>query len=289
VMSAEGLAPVPGGPGSSLSHGRQHSAPTARRATAAGADAAATRAGAGAGLDAAALRRAWREASHVGGWSRPRDWWAPEVDAVVEAVWDRRDVVEACARLGRVRGEAGVGMTETLDDLCALYAALPSGVPPLRALRALVGAWADAGVAPLRTATCEDPLSGLASAVYLRTRLAELYREVERAGGTAPLRHGLVVVPIGVPSGARWDGLLRRLALGEALRSVFSGGETLAVIGPGAVVGLVERDPQLHGRLSALRRRLGEIMDLGWLPRVWLERLPETLPAAYDLLEDLAR
>jgi len=276
VTTGEGLARVPGGPGSPLPQPRPHQ------------DRLLSPGPPGPG-GAAALRRAWQEASYCNGWSRPQDWWAPEVDAVVEAVAEHRDTAEACARLGRARGEAGVGMTETLDDLCALYAALPAGVPPPRALRALVSAWAEAAVAPLRRATCEDPLSGLATAAYLRTRLAELYREVERAGRSVSSRHGLVVVPTGPAAGARWDGMVRRLALGAALRAVFSGGETLAVIGPGAVVGLVERGPHLHGRLLALRRRLGETGEVPGLPRVWLERLPETLPAAYDLLEDLAR
>lgn len=207
----------------------------------------------------------------------------------MEAVVDRRDVGAACAELGRARGEAGVGMAETLDDLCALYVELPAGVPPLDGLRALAVAWAEAGVAPLREVTCEDPLSGLASAAYLRTRLAELYREVERSGRTVSSRHGLLVVPTGAAAAHRWDGLLRRLALGAALRAVFSGGETLAVLGPAAVVGLVERGPDLHNRLLSLRRRLDEATSTRGLPRVWLERLPETLPAAYDLLEDLAR
>ena len=108
----------------------------------------------------------------------------------------------ACTGLGRSRARAGIGIAETIDDLAALFAVLgaesasehadPGGrdragrgsAPPLRLVCAIAEGWAEESVAQLAQG-CEDPLSGLATLPYLRTRLAEVYREAEQ-GGTSP-------------------------------------------------------------------------------------------------------
>jgi hypothetical protein len=260
------------------------------------------------------LRDAWREAALSAGWAQPHDWACAEVDALCEAIADRGDVPGGVARLGRARAEVGVGLGEALDDVAALYGVLNQKAAPAPMVRALAEAWAEVGLEPLRVGTCEDPLTGLTSAAYLRTRLAEVYREAERGGESVHATHALVVVPTGLDGVARWDGLLRRLALGECLRSVFSGGETLAGLGSSVVVGLVARTPMLAAMVQALRRRLAEasvgtavpggahrgdvrgargpvvgVVGDGEPPRVWVEGLPEGLLEAYAVLEDLAR
>jgi len=234
--------------------------------------------------DPADLREAWSRESLKNGWARPGDWWVPEVDAVVAALAGGRDAVSACGRLGRARADAGVGARESLNDLYALYRQLPGGGPPLIAVRALVEAWTEATVAAIRTATCEDPLSGLASAAYLRTRLTEVYREAERDAAAVADRHVLLVVDLGETGGpAGWEAMLFRLTLGDCLRSTFSGGETLASVGPRAVIGLVNRDQHLARRVETLRTRLGHLRELEGV-RVWLERLPLSVHSALDLV-----
>lgn len=238
--------------------------------------------------DAEALRDAWNQAAFAGGWTRPADWWTVEVDAVAEALVAGGDALTAVARLGRARAEAGVGVRETLDDICALYGQLPAGVPPLTAFRALVEAWAEAAMASVRATTCEDPLSGLATAAYLRTRCTEVYREAEQDGLAASDRRVLLMLDVvGLGDAVGWESLLLRLALGDCLRSVFSGGETLAAVAPSTVLGLVTQD-QLPQRISALRTRLGEVAGLSDT-RIWTEALPPTLPAAFHLMETAHR
>jgi hypothetical protein len=264
--------------------------------------------------DPAALRGAWRSAALGAGWAQPQDWWCLEVDAVCEAIAERRDLIGSFARLARARAEAGVGLGETLDDAAALYSVLNEKAAPAAVVRTLAEAWVEVGLEPLQLATCEDPLTGLASAAHLRTRLAEVYRDAERRGQSVHATHALVVVPTGLDGVVRWDGLRRRLALGECLRSVFSGGETLAVLGSSVVVGLVARSTLLAAMVESLRRRLGEVttgtvsrggprgggtwgarhtgigvVGDGEPPRVWVEGLPDRLPEAYAVLEDLAR
>src|SRR5262249_44458239 len=119
----------------------------------------------------------------------------------------------ACADLGRSRARAGVGIAETIDDLVALFAVLSgdggqsagalaggggqrggalaggeeegAGVrskghprdPALRLVGAIAEGWAEESVSQFARGGCEDPLSGMATLPYLRTRLAEVYRE----------------------------------------------------------------------------------------------------------------
>ena len=236
-----------------------------------------------------ALRDAWRRDSLAGGWTHPRDWWAAEVDAVVEALTVGGDVPLTVGRLGRARAEAGVGIRESLDDLCALYGRLPAGGPPLTVVRALVEAWTEIAVTAIRSAGCEDPLSGLATPAYLRTRVAEVYREAEHDGQPAGDRRTVLILRItALATLVGWESLLLRLAIGDCLRSVFSGGETLASVGPTTVVGLVSRDHWLPGRLKMLRSQLAEATGDPEI-RIWTEALPATLPAAYDLMETVER
>lgn len=79
------------------------------------------------GEPARQLFERWRATSVEVGWTFPDDWWAPPVDAVVEALCAGRDPAGPCAELGRARAEAGVGLKEALRDLNALYAAVTSG------------------------------------------------------------------------------------------------------------------------------------------------------------------
>jgi len=238
---------------------------------------------------AGALRDAWNRAALADGWTRPSDWLTAEVDAVTEALASGGDALAAVARLGRARADAGVGIREALDDLCALYRQLPAGGPPLTVLRALVEAWSEVAVTAVRSATCEDSLSGLATASYLRTRIAEVYREAEHDGLPPGERRALLILQFAdLARVTGWESLLLRLALGDCLRSVFSGGETLASTGPTTVLGLVSRGHWLPGQIKALRVRLAEVAGDPDV-RIWTEALPGTLPAAYDLMESAER
>ncbi|MGH3716720.1 MAG: hypothetical protein ACRDT4_25165 [Micromonosporaceae bacterium] len=246
------------------------------------------------------LRRQWRATSLRDGWTRPDDWWAPEVDAMTTAVLAAFGAPSpyAVAELGRARAEAGVGLPETLDDLYALYRLLPEGVPPPDVLRRLAEAWVEAGMASSRTTTCEDPLSGLTSAAYLRTRLAEVYREAERSGRALRGSHALVVVRCHPPSlsaerpatgpAQNWNWMVHRLLLGDVLRSAFSGGETFAALSTAVTVGLVVRDDALPLMLRGLGHQLRRYEPTS-RARIWIEGLPVALPAAYQLMGDLER
>jgi hypothetical protein len=239
----------------------------------------------GARADAHDIRERWRAFSLAAGWAFPGDWWAPAVEAVVDAVRDGLPLEPVCSELGRSRAESGVELSELLDDLDALFDAAPGAVPRHLVVRAAALGWADATCAVLSSSACEDPLSRLTTPAYLRTRLAELYREASRNGTVVSRTHALVVVRADARAGlTRLTGGMR---LAESLRAVFSGGETLCAAGPTHTLALVTRETGLAGRVMALRRLLEELHRHPM--RVWVEGLPAGSAAAVRLLDEFAR
>ena len=232
------------------------------------------------------IRERWREASLAAGWAFPGDWWTPAVEALVEAVREAAPLEPPSAELGRSRAAAGVELNEVFDDLDALFTELPGDADDCRGvIRAAALGWADVTCSMLAASACEDPLSRLTTAAYLRTRLGELYREASRGGTQAGRTHALVVVRADQRAGLA--GLTGGLRLAESLRAVFSGGETLCAAGRSHTLALVQREPSLAGRIAALRALFGELEQR--ILRIWVEALPPGYPAALRLLDDFAR
>lgn len=171
------------------------------------------------------LRALWRDGSLATGWAIPDDWWTPAVEQAIKAVNRGHGLTRACMALGDARARAGVGIAEGMTDLAALFRVFGSPNPPLAALRSFATGWAEAGFAPIGELRCEDPLTGLVSVAYLRTRLAEIYRE-----GTARA-YCLVVVTLTVADA--WERVAAMLRLATLLREVFPLGDTLVRLGQG--------------------------------------------------------
>ncbi len=136
------------------------------------------------------LRAEWRRQSLSAGWLAEDDWWTAAVDAVAQAACRDGSLRQACTMLGRARAQAGVGINEALTDVGALFRVLGEGTPPLEVITAVAEGWADAGLARMSSATCEDPLTGLVSFAYLRTRLREVYRKSRHQGSSPATRTG---------------------------------------------------------------------------------------------------
>jgi GGDEF domain-containing protein len=164
----------------------------------------------------------------------------------------------------------------------------------VEAAEALAVAWSDATLEYLHDLSCEDPLTGLASLAHVRTRLDEMYREAEHTDVSVSRSHALVVVelcfraPVGVP-GHHFTRALRLVQVTEAMRAVYSGGQTLGRLGLDRAVAVVPRTVDLGVSVSLLRDFLSGL-DLGQVDvRVWIEGLPDTGDSATRLLDDLAR
>jgi GGDEF domain-containing protein len=241
------------------------------------------------------------------------------VDAVCAVVTARhagtaareRAVERALARWAGARAGAGVGLAETLTDLAALNTAVAGaadeagpaegtrdpaldGTPAagrgpdgVRLLRAVSLAWTDVACGDLAETAAVDPLSGLASVRYLRTRLAESYRAARAHGHAVGEEHALVVLALDVRD---WRRVAPLTIAGEAAGVVFDAGESIAVVGRGTVVVLAPRGG-LAERAAVLRRllvrRLAAAEGMVGTPTVRIARLPATHDGACALLERL--
>ncbi|MGH3433009.1 MAG: GGDEF domain-containing protein [Thermocrispum sp.] len=218
------------------------------------------------GAESRVLRARWRTASIACGWRFPSDWALPEVDAVCAALVTEGPTDSALSGLGRARAAAGAGLDETLSDLAALHAVLAEpdvadgfvapdvDATPSRLLRVTAMAWAEVAVDQLANTEVTDPLTGLPTAAYLRTRLAEVYRAAGKFRRPVTEHHVLLVVSMDLRELTGWPRLTVMILAADALREVFDGGETVACVGPSTLAVLTERDDDLPSRAVALRR-----------------------------------
>src|SRR5262249_17515552 len=159
---------------------------------------------------------------------------------------------------------SGAGLAETLQDLAALHAVLrhpgqfrpavdDSDVVPTRLVRATAVAWTDVTLAEVSANQVIEPLTGLATAGYLRTRLGEVYRSARAAGVPAGARHVFVLVAFDLRRVHGWARLVPMLLAAEAIREVFDGGQTHAALGPSVAAVLCRRGQLLTARTRRLR------------------------------------
>lgn len=258
------------------------------------------------------LRENWRRATLTAGWPFPSDWGVPAVDAVCEAAAEGRDPSQALSWLGRARAQSGAGLGETLHDVAALYGVVRSGVGdpagptpvvepptidavPTRLVRAAALGWADVAAGEVASAQVVDELTGLVTVGYLRTRLGEVYRCAKVAGHRATDSHVLVLLAVDLTRTGGWTRLVPMLMVAEAMRTVFDGGQSLALIGPSVAAALCRRDDQLPLRTKRLRRLATELLSVdpdtacACPVRVWLEGLPPGYSGVCDLLAHLGR
>lgn len=270
------------------------------------------------------LRERWFACSSALGWSSPAEWPHPTVDRVCAAICrggDGATLEKALARWAGARAATGVGLAETLSDLAALHTAVSGvlrgepavdgvsrvplapdaggdarearsaggrrGLDGARLLRAVALAWTDVACGDLAETAAVDPLSGLASVLYLRTRLAEVYRAARARGRRVPDEHALVVITLSVHG---WTRVAPLSLAGEAIGVVFDAGESVAVVGRATVVVLAPRE-DLAERTRVLRRllarRLPPETGVSQAPSVRIAALPATHDGACALLERL--
>jgi GGDEF domain-containing protein len=215
-------------------------------------------------------------------------------EAVGEALASDADTIAACTVVGRDVARDGADLGEALDGLRATFALLKGSAPDFASTEALSVAWSEATLEYLHQLSCEDPLTGLASLAHVRTRLAELYRDAEQTDISVQTSHALVVVEMCFsrytnPNEHRFTRALRMVQLTEAIRAVFSGGETIGRLGLNRAVAVVPRHIDLGTSVALLREVCGDL-DLGSAEvRVWIEGLPAMADSATRLLDELAR
>ena len=245
---------------------------------------------------AANLLRSWESASVASVWLRPGDWYTPAAEALVEALDARLDTAPSAFRLGQARAAAGVGITESIDDMAVLFRAAGYQSAPIGSIRSLCEGWTDRDSAPATAPTMTDAESGLGSAEYLVQRLGEVYGAAARSGQRVSETHALVLVDVSVADTDPWQRIARNAAVGHALKDAYGEGHPMARLSDGVYAVLVSRDGALGAGLATLRDHIAERsieMRVGNLmrqpPRVWIESLPDAHAYVQDLLESVYR
>lgn len=228
------------------------------------------------------------------------DWLHPAVEALAEALdGGTPDPGPALARLGRARAAAGFTLDEVIEDLRCLYDVIdPARRAPLDRLDTLEVArgWTDGFVEATQDIGCVDPLTGLATEAFLRARLAQTYRHCDSLGLAAGDVHTLVVVRLALDGIREPHRSLLAVRAAERLRSLFTGGETIAAVDPACFIALAANTPELGAALAALADPLLPTTRPGHPSgadtrtyRVWIEPLPTTVDHTLTLLGDLTR
>jgi GGDEF domain-containing protein len=215
-------------------------------------------------------------------------------EAVGEALASGGDVIAACNVVGGDVARDGAALGEALSGLRSTFEIVRGAEPDFHATEALSIAWSEATLEYLHDLSCEDPLTGLTSLAHVRTRLAEVYRDAELSDVTVQNSHALVVVALRARGAEallepHFTRALRLAQVAEAVRAVFSGGETIGRLGLSRAVALVSRTQDLGTSVAVLVEYL-EDLDLGPSDvRVWIEGLPASSDSAARLLDELAR
>lgn len=218
----------------------------------------------------------------------------PHFEAVAEALAADGDAVAACSVVGRRVARDGAALGEALGALSETFRLVLGTSPTFESTEALSVAWSESTLEYLHDLSCEDPLTGLASLAHVRTRLAEIYREAELSDAAVPTGHALVVVelrgrgPLTQP-GEQFSRSMRLVHVSEAMRAVYSGGQTLGRLGLDRAVAVVPRSADLGVSVALLRDVLADLSLGEGAVRVWIEGLPTSSESAARLLDDLAR
>jgi hypothetical protein len=215
-------------------------------------------------------------------------------EAVGEALAAGLRATDACEVVGRLSATSGVSLEEVLTDLRTTYELVVGTEPAYADACALALGWSEATLAYLHQLSCADPLTGLASTAHLRGRLTELYRGGTREPSLLRERYALVVVEASsIPRSGLTEEVfgtdLRMSRVGDSVRSVFSGSETICRVGPRRIVVLTGRDNALGRRTALLRRLLDAGQQTHGGVRIWTESLPGTNVSVAALLDELSR
>ncbi len=209
--------------------------------------------------------------------------------AIEEALNSGQTNIAAVAREVGARAAAfGSPLQEVFDDLERMYSdrGQPLGYDVVKAIS--VG-WSEATLVHQHQISCEDPLTMLSSAAHLRSRLNDVYRAAQRAGVRAGDHYELVVVDLPVTSTNALAVSLALLETADAMRTVYSGDETIAKLSTHRAAALVEKSRTDRLSLELLHVLIRRIQTGDGEPRLWLESLPRRAEGIGWLLAEMAR
>jgi hypothetical protein len=105
----------------------------------------------------------------------------------------------------------------------------------------------------------------------------------------------MLAVTLDLSAVSGWSRLMAMVLVADVLREVFDGGESIALLGPSVAVVLAPRDTAFGDRALTAGWLIGERLsadpqlESSRRPRLRVEKLPESLIEAYDLLHRISR
>lgn len=198
------------------------------------------------------------------------------------------DIASVAHVVGASAAQLGSPLQEVLDLLERAYAD-HGAIPEYDVVKAMSVAWSEEALVHRHQESCEDPLTALSTMAHLRARLGDVYRGAERDGVRANDVHALVVVELPSVRGNPLSHSLAMLEAADAIRTVYSGDETIAQVGPRRAVALVERARTDRANLGLLQVLIKCRHDGDAEPRLWIEDLPRHAAGIGWLLHELAR
>lgn len=198
------------------------------------------------------------------------------------------DIASVAHVVGACAAHLGSPLQEVLDLLERTYEE-HGAVPAYDVVKALAVAWSEEALVHRHQESCEDPLTALSSLAHLRARLGDTYRGAERDGLRADQSHALIVVELPVFPGNQLSGSLAMLEAAEAVRTVYSGDETIAQATSRRIAALVERSRMDRSTLELLQILVRRLHTGDAEPRMWIESLPRHASGIGWLLNELAR
>ena len=198
------------------------------------------------------------------------------------------DIASVAHVVGASAAHLGSPLQEILDSLERTYAD-HGAEPAYDVVKAMTVAWTEEALVHKHQASCEDPLTALSTLAHLRSRLGDVYRGAERDGRKASDSHALVVVELPMSRGNQLNNSLAMLEAAEAIRTVYSGDETIAQVAPRRAAALVERARTDRATLELLQILVRRLNTGDAEPRLWIEALPRHAAGIGWLLTELAR
>ena len=186
--------------------------------------------------------------------------------------------------------DTGIQGNHTLEDVEALAGCGGGSAQALLTFDSgmtLSAGWADGYLHGAGQADCLDPTSGLARLSVLELRLRQVYDQCASLGVQPDLVYALVVVDASLLEHPPLERNAARVALASETRTLFAGGETIAIQGDRVLV-LASRTPELTDRVAVLGAALHTHALLRHDPvSTWVERLPADAGALRAFLDDL--
>jgi len=163
------------------------------------------------------------------------------------AALDAGDIAPAVEALGARRGEDGVGLAGSLDDLAAVHRIVVGDDPPAAVLRRFALSWSEAAHGAFVARGALDHRTGLATTDYLATRLRDLARSGECAGRRLVIAAGLD------EAASRFGAMLRSARVARELAESFPHGETPIGLPRGRVAVIAPEDEAFAANLARAR------------------------------------